>query len=120
MIEIPFFGGQTIDLLTLALSLFVIFCFVSALRMHLNRKNPFDILDLLMENGRISKASVVMMGAFALTSWILLSLTLKDKLTEGYLGIYVGAWIAPIVVRLLTNGGAQTSHDETKPPLEVK
>lgn len=111
IVTIPYLGQ--IDLLMVSLAVFILFCFYTAFKLHTSKSNTFDILDLLMENGRISKAAVVMMGSFALTTWIMISLTSTDKLTEGYLGIYVGAWIAPVVVRLIANGGQYTPHNDS-------
>lgn len=62
-----------------------------------------DLEDLLLgDDGKMSKAAAVMMGAFAMTTWLMIFLTLNNKMTEGYLAIYVGAWIAPSVARLIT------------------
>jgi hypothetical protein len=61
-----------------------------------------NLEDLLLgEDGKLSKAAAVMMGAFAMTTWLMVYLTLGNKMTEGYLAIYVGAWIAPTVARLI-------------------
>lgn len=74
--------------------------------MHKAKDIDFDLRDLLMENGKVSKAACVMMGAFAATTWQFIYYTLNGKMTEGYLGIYVAAWIAPVVARLVSNNGA--------------
>ena len=57
---------------------------------------------LLGDDGRMSKAAFVMLGAFAVTTWMMVLLTVRDKMTEGYLAIYVGAWITPTVTSLIT------------------
>jgi cbb3-type cytochrome oxidase subunit 3 len=62
----------------------------------------FDDL-LLGDDGRLSKAAAVMMGSFAVTSWLMIHLDLAGKMTEGYLAIYAGAWIAPTVAKLITD-----------------
>lgn len=61
----------------------------------------FNLYDLFMENGRLSRSSVVMMGAFALTSWMMVNLTLNNKMTEGYLLAYGGMWVAPSLTRIV-------------------
>lgn len=64
--------------------------------------SQLNLEDLLLgEDGKMSKAASVMMGAFAMTTWLMVYLTLNAKMTEGYLAIYVGAWIAPTVTRLI-------------------
>lgn len=61
-----------------------------------------NLEDLLLgDDGKLSKAAAVMMGAFAMTTWLMVYLALNAKMTEGYLAIYVGAWIAPTVTRLI-------------------
>lgn len=64
--------------------------------------SAINLEDLLLgEDGKLSKAAAVMMGSFALTTWLMVYLALGGKMTEGYLAIYVGAWIAPTVTRLI-------------------
>lgn len=82
-------------------------------RLHRDCNSAFDLRDLLMENGRASKAAVVMMGAFAVTTWQFVYFSLNGKMTEGYAGIYVAAWIAPVVARLISRG------DSGPPPTSV-
>jgi hypothetical protein len=63
-----------------------------------------DLDDLLIgEDGKLSKAAAVMMGAFALTSWVIIYMTLNDKLTEGYFLAYIGVWATPTVTKLIVN-----------------
>ena len=96
------FFGYNFDVMAVLLGLFVVWLVIAVNRLNARTDNSFQVLDLFMENGRISKAAVVMMGAFGLTTWMMVNLTLQGKLTEGYLGIYVAAWITPVVVRLIT------------------
>ena len=67
-----------------------------------NPNFDFDLFDLIMENGRVSKVAVAFMVTLAVTSWILLRLTLDGKLTEAYFGAYGAFWIAPIIARLFS------------------
>lgn len=61
-----------------------------------------NLEDLLLgDDGKLSKAASVMLGAFLMTTWLMVYLALNAKMTEGYLAIYVGAWIAPTVTRLI-------------------
>ena len=64
--------------------------------------SAINLEDLLLgDDGKLSKAAAVMMGAFAMTTWLMVYLALNAKMTEGYLAIYVGAWIAPTVTKLI-------------------
>ena len=104
--------GHHFDLMTTILGLMLVTIGFAAWRLHLNPENDFNVLDLLMENGRVSKAAVVMMGAFSLTSWMMVQLTLAGKMSEGYFGLYSAAWIAPVVIKLITQASA-TSNPKT-------
>lgn len=73
----------------------------SIYRLHKSPNVDFNILDLLMENQRVSKVSCLVMGAFFVTSWIMVDLQANAHMTEGYLGLYAGAWVAPLIARLM-------------------
>lgn len=62
--------------------------------------NQFDLLDLLMENGRVSRLAAAFSIALVVTSWIMLKLAVDAKMTEGYFGIYGSMWVAPIISRM--------------------
>lgn len=72
---------------------------------HAQRKKEFDfdVFDLVMENGKVSKIGVTFMAAFAVTTWILIDLQLKGKMTEGYLTTYGAMWVASLVARVVFN-----------------
>lgn len=73
-------------------------------RRHKLIDSKLDLDDLLLgEDGKLSKAAAVMMGAFGVTSWLVVYLALQGKMTEGYLAGYLAAWVAPTVTRLITN-----------------
>jgi hypothetical protein len=72
----------------------------SIYRLHLNPNVNFNLLDLLIENDKVSKVSCLVMGSFFVTSWIMVDLQAHGKMTEGFLGLYAGAWVAPLIARL--------------------
>ena len=69
------------------------------------QKSPveFDLRDLLMENGRVSKIAIVFLGSFALSGWIMIRLTLKGEMTEGYLTTFGAMWVTPLIARVVFN-----------------
>ncbi len=75
--------------------------------------NGYDWQDLLMENGRASKAAHVMMGAFFVTTWHFIYYSLTGRMSEGYYGLYSAAWIAPVVLRMFSNNGMQQAPTQT-------
>lgn len=91
---------------------------VSLRRAHNDPTSTFDLRDLLMENGRVSKAAAVMMGSFAATTWAFIYLTLAGKLTEGLFGLYAATWIAPVISRLIKSNG-QAQQPEALPAVTV-
>lgn len=95
---------ETKVLMAVALALAVSLIAWSLLKRHKLAVSRIDLDDLLLgDDGKLSKAAAVMMGAFAVTSWLMVYLALNDKMTEGYLTAYLAAWVAPTVTRLITN-----------------
>ena len=67
------------------------------------QKDPdfrFDLFDLLMENGKVSRLAFAFMATLGVTSFLMIRLTIDGKMTEGYFGLYSAAWIAPIIAKL--------------------
>lgn len=96
--------------LAMAIILAVLFLAIAFTLMRKSRDlhSRIDLEDLLIgDDGKLSKAAAVMMGAFAMTTWLMIYLTLNGKMTEGYLSIYVGAWIVPTVVKLIKGPESQ-------------
>lgn len=72
----------------------------SIYRLQRNPAVDFNMLDLLLENGKVSKVSCIVMGAFFVHSWIMVDLQAHLKMSEGYLTIYGATWVAPLMMRL--------------------
>ena len=72
----------------------------SLYRAHMVQDNQFNLLDLLMENGRVSKLACVFLGSFGVTSWVMVRLTLDNHMSEAYLAAYGALWIVPITAKL--------------------
>lgn len=70
------------------------------------QRNPsfvFDLFDLVLENGRVSRLAIAFMITLAVTSWMMLRMTIDGKMTEGYFTAYGAMWIAPIVAKLFSS-----------------
>lgn len=87
----------------LALCLGIVVVFGTVLHAHRSATIPFNLLDLLMEGGKVSKIAVAFMLVLGVSTWVIVHLTIHDKMTEGYLTIYTGAWIVPLVTKVVTN-----------------
>lgn len=76
--------------------------------------SSFHFDDLLLdENGRTSKAACVMFGSFVVTTWCIVYLAVNEKLTEGYFGAYLTAWVAPVVANIIKGPPIQAANTTT-------
>jgi hypothetical protein len=86
----------------IVLALAVVLIWLLLQRRNKNAESRISLDDLLLgDDGKMSKSAAVMFGAFALTTWTIIYLTLNEKLTEGYFGAYIAAWVAPAVSRII-------------------
>lgn len=92
-----------IDGTIIALCLAALVVGLTLMRAHRNPHVKFDLLDLLMEGGKVSKIAVAFMLVLGVSTWVIVHLTIHDKMTEGYLTIYTGAWIIPLVTKVVAN-----------------
>lgn len=77
----------------------------SIYRLHRNPAVDFNMLDLLMENGRVSKISCIVMTAFLVTTWAFVNDCIQKKgLDVGLLAAYGGLWVAPLLMKLYNAG----------------
>lgn len=77
-------------------------------------KSHFHFDDLLLDdNGKTSKAACVMFGSFVVTTWCIVFLAVNEKLTEGYFGAYLTAWVAPVVANIIKGPQQQPASTTT-------
>jgi hypothetical protein len=104
-----------IDKLAIVLLLLAILVAISLWRFHRDpTRTNFDLTDLLIENGRLSKIAVAFLTTLMVTTWMMIYMTMNKTMTEGYFTLYAGAWIAPIVARILK--GAPPTEKEGPAP----
>lgn len=70
-------------------------CFISLYQLHLSNKNQLNMADLFLDSNtnRISGSKFRLNIAFLVATWVLVWLTVKDKLTEWYITAYLGAFV---------------------------
>ena len=73
----------------------------------------FNLFDIIMDSGRLSRLAVVFMGTWFVTSAIMVQLVLDNKMTEGYFTAYAAAWIAPIISKLFAPAPAPSTTTTT-------
>lgn len=94
----------------------------SLYRAHRSAAYSFDLIDLLIENGRVSKLACVFMGSFVVTSWAFIKVAVDGKMTEAIFLAYGGVWVAPILAKLFSpqqvvaSSSTTTSTTVTTPP----
>lgn len=70
-------------------------------RAHRNSMFKFDAFDLIMESGKVSKTALAFMLVLAVTTWVIVDLQIKGRLTEAYFGAYGVMWVGPLVARVI-------------------
>lgn len=89
--------GMDAALLVVALAIFW-----SMYRAHRNAAFTFNVFDILMDNGRVSRLACVFMGSFLVSSWVMVRMTFDGKMTEGLFMAYGTVWVAPIIAKLFS------------------
>lgn len=92
-----------IDWMLVVLVLGGLFVVLSFWRAHRKPGFDFDAFDLIMENGKVSRLALWYNLAGAVSTWVIVDLQMKGKLTEGMFGLWLGAWVGPIIARLVFN-----------------
>lgn len=95
------------------LALFTAAVGASFYRLHKDSSSDFNLFDLLMEGGRVSRIAVAFMVTLIVTSWIMLKLAIDGKMTEGYLVSYGAMWVAPIIARMFATNTVSYSQAST-------
>lgn len=74
---------------------------VSFWRAHHRADFQFSAFDLVMENGRVSKIAVAFMMVLGVSTWVIVDMQVKNKLTEGMFGLWLTAWVTPLVAKVV-------------------
>lgn len=90
-----------IDWMLVVLAAVVILVGVSLWRAHNNADYTFDLMDLIMENGRVSKIAVAFMMVLGVSTWVVINQEISAKLTEGTFGLWLTAWVTPLVAKVV-------------------
>ena len=72
--------------------------------------NDFNLFDLLMKNGRLSKVACVFMGSWGAMTFVFIGLYLSSKMTEAIYMAYGTVCFAPLIAQMFS----------TPPPKEKK
>jgi len=94
---------NTREIMLAVLAAVTLLMVISFWRFHRDTLVQFNALDLIMENGRVSKIAFAFMVAFAVTTWLIVYLAVTGKMSEGYLTSYGAMWVAPLVLKVVFN-----------------
>lgn len=73
----------------------------------------FNLIDIIVENGRVSKLACVFIGSFAVSSWVVIRLTLDGKMTELLFAAYGAMWVTPITAKLFSPAPPSSTSTQT-------
>lgn len=104
------FGIPVVELLT---ALMFIIILVSLYKAHRDPQNNFNLFDILMENGRVSKVSVIVMGTWAAMTYVFIGTYVKGTMTEGLFMSFGTICFAPMIAKMFSSPAAQPSKGDT-------
>ncbi len=98
----------------------LVFIFWMLYRANASKKNPFEWQHLLMDahTGIASKEALWAWGFYFLTVWFFIYATLRNRMTEGYFGMMLAAWVSPKIVDTVVNRTTRpaTGYPVYEPP----
>jgi len=94
--------AMEVDPMKLMLVLIVIVFALILYRFQKDTSRPdFDLTMLVMHNGKVDKFAFCFMASFVMMTWMIVYMVLHKTITEGYIGIYVAAWVAPLTAKII-------------------
>ena len=87
--------------------------------------NNFNLFDLIMENGRVSRIGFAFLVALLVTSWVLIRMAQNEQRSlDVVFAAYLTAWVAPIVAKLfsppqVTTSSSSSSTTSTSTPVPL-
>lgn len=91
------------DLMLAVLGIGFLCLLLSFWKAHRRPDFQFSAFDLIMENGKVSKIALAFMVVLGVTTWIMVDLQIKGKMSEGYLTTYGAMWVFPLVAKVVFN-----------------
>jgi hypothetical protein len=76
------------------LAAIMIFAAIYMYRLQSDERSPVDVMDLVMENGKLCESKFIRFFTWIISSWGFIYLISIQNLTEWYFIGYMGAWVA--------------------------
>lgn len=88
-------------------------------RLQKSKDTPFDIADFLLgPDGKASQMKLAQLGAFLISSWGFVYLTVHNQLTEWFYSSYLAIWSGShLVNKWLDTRGSKDANVEQQPPV---
>ena len=100
-------NGRLYDAGFAIVMLLVVWSFYRAQR---DPANSFNLFDLIMENGRVSRIGFAYLVGLLVTSWVLIRMAQDaQRSLDVVFSAYLASWVAPIVAKLFSPSQATTS-----------
>ena len=100
------------DAALLIVALCIAWSFYRAHKMDKGAFANFNLLDLILEHGRVSRLACVFMGSFMVSSWIMVRMTIDGKMNELIFAGYGAMWVSPIVAKLFSPAPLPEHHKD--------
>lgn len=98
-------------LLLSGLALAVFLLVRTLLRRNRSNTSLIDLDDLLIgDDGKLSKAAVVLFGSFTVASWVIVYQVYKGVLTDVTFAAYLATFVAPTITKLWKSTDATNSN----------
>ena len=81
----------------------------SVYRANKSEGNTFNLVDVLMENGRVSRLACVFMGSWAAMTYVFVGAYATGKMTEGLFTAYGAVTIAPLIAKMFAPAAAPST-----------
>lgn len=98
--------GITINPMAIVLGLAVLLIGFLVWKAQRDEKNPFDIWDLFLENGKANPTRTAFLTAFVMTSWVIIDREIKGTLDITFFGAYLAGWVGPLAAKIIMNKDA--------------
>lgn len=77
----------------------LIICYI-VYRWNKDSENPFELKDLVMENGKASKLAFTWLGSFLIMTYGFVHMIIHNTLTDSYAALYSATWAAGIGLKM--------------------
>ncbi len=96
-------SGNYLSAVDAALLIFVLMVGWSLYRAQRDPNVDFNLFDLIMENGKVSRIAFAFLTALIATTWVLIKVAQDGKMTDLLYAAYGTMWVAPICAKMFSS-----------------